>query len=312
MTSTGKLVSADRLMAGAGKTFYRAARFLPRSVRRDVVELYAFCRRVDDLADEDSCSIAERRRSLGALAEALDQGSLAELRAAGWPFAVRGVLVDAAGMLVRAAIGDLEQRQPETEDALLEYAFGVAGTVGVMMAGVLRAEPEGLDAAVALGMAMQLSNIARDVAEDLRQGRVYLPAQWVAVGTVRSAVEAGLPLDTRALRDATERVLRTAERLYEVAYPGMWSLPWRTRWSILAAAMCYREIGIQVGRDVQRSWQKRTVVSGGRKLWLIALAGMRLFLPRFWHRPKRTLALTVLGDGVLQVIQKSRALGLAS
>ncbi len=308
MTSVFELESADRLMAGAGKTFYRAARLLPRPIRRDVVELYAFCRKVDDLADEPARAVAERRRSLGALADALDRGSLLELRAAGWPFAAQSVLVNAAGMLVRAAMGDLEQRQPETEAALLDYAFGVAGTVGVMMAEVLGAAPEGFGAAVALGMAMQLSNIARDVAEDLRQGRVYLPVQWIAADTVRHAIDGSIPADARALREATERVLRAAERLYEVAYDGIWSLRWRIRWSILAAAMCYREIGVRIGRNVKRSWRQRTVVSTGRKLWLIAIAGLRLFLPRFWRRPKCPEA-PILSAGVLQ---KIRALGLAS
>ena len=81
---------------------------------------------------------------------------------------------------------------------------------------------------------------------------------------------------------------------YAVAYSGIWTLPWRTRWSILAAGMCYREIGVEVGRDVQRSWQRRTVVSRGRKLQLIVLAGLRVLLPRFWRRPVRFVQMAAL------------------
>ncbi len=306
MTVQLEPTSAEQLMSKAGKTFYRAARLLPRRVRRDVVELYGFCRTIDDLADDPSQPVAERGRSLAATAAALERGEATELRAAGWPFAAGGVPARAAAMLVRAALSDLHQRQPETAQDVLAYAFGVAGTVGVMMAEVLRGAPEGYGAAVALGMAMQLSNISRDVAEDLHMGRVYLPREWVAADAVRRAVDHGEAAEICRVREATERLLALADHLYEAAYDGVWSLPWRIRWSILAAAMCYREIGVKVRRDVSRSWRQRTVVSNGRKLWLIAAAGVRLLLPRFWRRGD-TVWPAALGRGALQA---GRALGV--
>jgi len=309
VTSASGPAPADQLMARAGKTFYRAARLLPKAVRHDVVNLYAFCRTVDDLADDPSAPIPERRRSLQALATAFEQGHVADLRAAGWPLATEGGLAQAAGMLARTVAGDLHQQQPTTELDLLEYAFGVAGTVGVMMANVLRAAPEGYGAAVALGMAMQLSNICRDVAEDLRAGRVYLPSQWVPADAVARAVDQGNAADVQLVSDATKYVLAMADRLYVVAYDGIWSLPWSIRWSILAAGMCYREIGVEVGRDIERSWQRRTVVSSARKLWLISGAGLRLLLPRFWQRPGHTVWSSVLGDAVLE---RARALRVAA
>ena len=301
--------AADQQMARAGKTFYRAARLLPAHLRQEVVQLYSFCRRIDDLADEPDIALAERRDALRALASAFEQGSLPELRAHGWPFAVQGILPEAARLLVLAAIGDFDQRQPKTEQDLLAYAFGVAGTVGVMMAQVLKAEPAGLRAAVALGMAMQLSNIARDVAEDLRNGRVYLPLDWAPAGSVALALRTGQPAETRSVVQAVEKTLDLAEVLYAAAYDGIWSLPWRVRWSILAAAMCYREIGIEVGRDVQRSWTRRTVVSGRRKLWLIVHAGLRLLLPRFWRRPSARQSKPGLGTRAQSSLQQ---LGLAA
>ncbi len=285
MISTRAAIPAEQMMAKAGKTFYRAAALLPGSVRAEVVLLYAFCRQVDDLADDPGASAPERRCALDALAEAFTQGSLPQLRAAGWPFAANGIVPSAARLLVKAAARDVQQKQPQSSEELLSYAFGVAGTVGIMMAHLLGTKPEGLRAAVSLGMAMQLSNIARDVAEDLENGRVYLPSDRVSALTVGAALSTKAPCNNREscpVLAATAHVLTVAESLYEAAFDGIWSLPWRMRWSILAAALCYREIGREVGRRGQLSWSSRVVIPGRRKLFLIVLAGMRLLLPRFW------------------------------
>ena len=191
-------------------------------------------------------------------------------------------MAEPARLLVLAAAQDLQQQQPTTPEDLLAYAFGVAGTVGLMMAHVLRAEPAGYRAAVALGMAMQLSNIVRDIAEDLQQSRVYLPSDWVTASCVRDALQCGDGVSVRNVRRATVRVVDLAETLYETAFDGIWSLPGRIRWSILAAARCYREIGLAVVRRGELSWTERVVISSRRKLWLIVCAGVRLLLPRYW------------------------------
>ena len=287
MTTPSALSLAERLMSRAGKTFHLASRLLPESVRDDVVHLYAFCRTVDDLADDTASPLAERQRSLHALAAALEQDGGTDHRSATWPFAADDLLARTAGVLVRAALRDLNQQQPRTEADLLEYAFGVAGTVGIMMAKVLRAKPEGYRAAVALGMGMQLSNISRDVAEDFAAGRVYLPAEWVTSSAVFGALHRRDVADAQRVRAAVVRIVGKADDLYEAAFDGMWSLPWRMRWSILAAAMCYREIGVVVRHAPERSWRQRIAISTGRKLWLVVWAALRLLRPRFW-RPQRS------------------------
>ncbi len=287
-------------MAASGKTFFRAARFLPRTVRDDVVQLYAFCRRVDDLADEPSSLPKRRRSDLELISGALRRNDTASLQSIGWPFPTDRRLIAAAALLVEAACDDLDQQQPRDKADLLCYAFGVAGTVGMMMATLLRAQPAGYSAAVALGMAMQLSNIARDVSEDHQNGRVYLPSNLVSAATVHAALQQGRAPDCAVLQTAIFEVLALAEVLYQAAYDGIWSLPWTVRWSILAAAMCYRQIGVQVKRNVERSWQTRTVVSSSRKYVLIAFAAFRLLLPRFWHKPDRTLPTPSLGEVALR------------
>ncbi len=294
-------------MSRAGKTFHLAARLLPREVRHDVIDLYAFCRTVDDLADDSSFSVAERRQDLKALAAALEQHRVLELRMAGWSFSASGMLPAAAATLVRTALGDLKQKQPATEPDVLQYAFGVAGTVGLMMANLLGAEPAGYSAAVALGIAMQLSNICRDVAEDLGAGRVYLPCNRVDAIAIGRAIHGGKAPDALLVCEATQGLLARADTLYEFAYDGLWSLPRRTRWSILAAAMCYREIGVRVRRDIPLSWRRRTTVGFARKCWLVIVAGLQLLRPRFWRRPKNLAWSPALGPALHNAC---RALGV--
>lgn len=291
-------LAAEQVMARAGKTFHQAARLLPGNVREKVVLLYAFCRAVDDIADDPNLPIEERAMALQHLLHALHSADVQTLAACGWSLGDNRQRLSTAAVLVRAALGDLHQEQPATEDDVLTYAFGVAGSVGLLMADVLQADSRGVNAAIALGCAMQLSNICRDVAEDCRSGRAYLPATVVSKAAIASALVGGDAQAMQRVRSATMRLLKRADALYEAAYNGMWSLPARVRWSILVAAMCYREIGVKVGIDIDRSWQVRTVVSRTRKLQLILLASVRLLHPRFWWPRPRGSWPPCLGEGV--------------
>jgi len=283
---------AAAVMAASGKTFFQAARLLPESVRDRVVALYAFCRSVDDLADESTESPAVRSQQLHDLQRSLAGGQnespAAALRALPASLHLSPSGRWAAAALVGAAREDLCPKQPANETELIAYAFGVAGTVGLMMAEVLGARQQGTRAAVALGIAMQLSNIARDVAQDLRAGRVYLPASWIERADVERALIHHNDSAQRLLAATTLRLLRLADAFYDSAFTGFWTLPLRVRWSILAAALCYREIGVCVGKDIHASWQRRTIVPRWRKLGLIALAGMKLLLPKYWRARRET------------------------
>lgn len=267
----------EEVMARSGRTFSLASRLLAADMRRDAAALYAYCRRVDDLADEGA--------ETGALQEALEALKLDPLgesaAAAGWPINLEERypgIARIAVTLTEALAADTGSRRIATEPELLQYAFGVAGTVGLMMCRILGAPPDGAEAASHLGIAMQLSNIARDVAEDWARDRVYLPGEWVSPEAVVVALNGGEP---GPLVAATKRLLALADRYYVSADRGMGYLPWRARAGILAAASCYREIGVQVGRDVPASWRQRTVVSPGRKAVLVAGALARLRRPGF-------------------------------
>jgi phytoene synthase len=119
---------------------------------------------------------------------------------------------------------------------------------------------------------MQLSNIARDVGEDARAGRLYLPRRWMREAGIDPVAWLAKPVFDAALGGVVQRLLAEADRLYASARPGVARLPRACRPGIGAAGLLYREIGRQVARQGLDSVTSRAVVSRRRKLWLLARA----------------------------------------
>ena len=267
--------TAQAVLARSGRTFHLASLLLPAQMRCHAAELYAFCRRMDDIADEGG---AGEQKHLQSVILALDEDPLSDEAAAlGWPVELEAYfpgIAKIAVTLTQSLAADAGPRRIETEPELLQYAFGVAGTVGLMMCRILGAPPAGAQAASHLGIAMQLTNIARDVRDDLGRDRIYLPSAWIAPEAVETATAGG---DPAPLVAATARLLALADQFYASAQTGMHYLPWRARVSILAAAACYREIGVLVGRDIPESWRRRIVVPRTRKAALLLHSFVRSF-----------------------------------
>ena len=228
------------------KTFFWAWVFLPRNRRDDIARLYAFCRRVDDIADEGGDPL-----ELAALRTAVAEGRAVEVAGLEAQGVRREWLLD----LIDGALSDVEFGGIADERALDVYCYRVAGVVGLMMCPLLGvAEPAALQHAVDLGSAMQLTNIARDVAEDLERGRVYVPRTW---GDARSP-------------GVVEKLLTKAEGLYRSGNNGLRFIPVRTRLSIKLARALYRDIGYQLSRRDFDPFRGRAYVPWWRKLWLTA------------------------------------------
>jgi phytoene synthase len=232
------------VLARCGRSFRLAGRLLPGDTLRDAAALYAFCRAVDDLADESDDPTAARAELL-ALRSAVIAGHGTHGPAR--PFlalqASRGVDPRSAATLIDTVLRDIGAVRLADEAALLDYAYGAAGTVGEMMCAVLgvrtsQARPHAVD----LGMAMQLTNIARDVIEDAARGRVYLPAAWLPA-EVTAATMASCP---QAVFPAVRRVLERADRGYRSGERGYAHLPPRMRPAIRAASRLYEEIGLRI------------------------------------------------------------------
>ncbi|MEM6797491.1 MAG: squalene/phytoene synthase family protein, partial [Acidobacteriota bacterium] len=200
-------MSAEALMQRRAKTFSFATALLPATVRAEVATLYRFCRVVDDLADEVA-DPEEGRRWLDRVYRDLESGHSDLEPVADFLNLARrrDIPREFARELVRGLRTDLGLVRFESEDDLIRYCYQVASTVGVMMCRVLRTEAsDAVLYAVDLGIAMQLTNIARDVSEDLEADRIYLPRAWVDSATV----ERGVGGD----RAAGERVYAAVERV---------------------------------------------------------------------------------------------------
>ena len=279
--------AAEATLARQGRSFHWARRLLGATHADRATRLYAFCRRLDDLVDE-AASPEEARVALAAADRAIADGrsddpvlsdGLALMRECGIePGIVRELI---AGMA-----SDAETVRMADEAELLRYCYRAAGTVGLMMCRVLDApEPAAAAHAVDLGIAMQLTNLCRDVAADARMGRRYLPASLVGDIAPDALIEPSPALQP-TLRAAVARLLTLAETYYASGEAGLPFLPVRARAGILVAGRVYRAIGHRLTACEHAYWEGRAFVPDWRKatITLTALTTQPL-RGAFWSRP---------------------------
>ncbi|GLS46307.1 phytoene/squalene synthase family protein [Methylobacterium brachythecii] len=276
------------------KSFFAASMLLPPSVRIPSFGLYAFCRLSDDAVDE-----AGSRRCRKAAAESLSQRLT--LAYAGRPAntAADRALADIVARhaipealpraLLEGLAWDARDRRYGTLSELTDYAARVAGAVGAMMTLIMGVrDPAVLARACDLGVAMQFTNIARDVGEDARAGRLYLPLDWLAEAGIDPDAFLAAPVASPALRAVVARLLDTAEVLYRRSESGIVGLPVACRPAIRAARLIYAEIGRAIAANGLDSVSQRARVSGSRKAVLLARAA----LPKLALTPSEASALT--------------------
>jgi len=256
-----------QILARHGKTFYWASLFLGSKLADPVAQLYQFCRFVDDLADGD---LPNREGSLEEIRARLNGSNRlagAEVEAFMLLARENGIPLIAARELLDGMLKDQKPIVIKDEAELLRYCHAVAGTVGLMMCRVLKCEDKRADSfAIDLGIAMQLTNISRDVLEDAKMGRRYLPASWVdlpASAIAEADVESYQPIAI-----AVDRLLDLAEDYYQSALLGIQLLPFRSRLSIIIALRVYRQIGWVLKRRSLPWWQGRVFVAKPEKAFL--------------------------------------------
>ena len=285
-TARSAIRHGETTIREGSKSFSAAARLFAPGMRADAVLLYAWCRYCDDLIDGQSLGFAADRQPAGTPEE-----RLADLRAE-----TAAALAGSATLPVFVAFGDVMRRNAvparyphehldgyamdvagrtyQTFEDTLEYCYGVAGTVGVMMAHIMGVRDAAtLERACDLGLAFQLTNIARDVGEDAQTGRVYLPKAWLH--------EAGIPIDAVAAREHRAALAGVARRLTDAAEPfyasaaiGLRALPFRAAWAVGTARRVYRAIGTEVVRRGPTAWDTRVSTSRISKLRHVAAGGL--------------------------------------
>jgi phytoene synthase len=269
------LRACEALLANGSRTFLAASWLLPRRVRASACALYAFCRVADDAIDsappgQVDAALAGLRLRLDAVyrgepcADAVDRAFAGVVHRHAIPRDLPEALLDGFAW-------DAAGRRYETFADLQDYAARVAGAVGAMMALLMGARsPSALARACDLGVAMQLSNIARDVGEDARAGRLYLPLGWLRQAGIDADAWLAAPAFDVRIGGLVARLLEQADGLYARAAAGVAELPVDCRIGINAARYLYAEIGREVGRRDCNSVDARAVVSPARKAALLA------------------------------------------
>jgi len=310
--TTALLEHAYRSIDVGSRSFATASRLFAPATRRSAVLLYAWCRHCDDVVDGQAHGFPapapvddgdDRLRRLYARTRQACAGEpMAEPA-----FAALQAVVTAHGIPVELPLAHLDGFAMDTAghryrsfDDTLQYCYHVAGVVGLMMARVMGVDDEAaLDRACDLGIAFQLTNIARDIVDDAAVGRCYLPETWLdAHGLPRRGFDA--PPHRGALAVLASRLIDAAEPYYASAYGGLTALPLRSAWAVAAAHGVYREIGLRVRAQGAHAWDRRVTTSGAAKLRLLARAtGMALrsrwqaAAPRpaqLWQRPSVAFA----------------------
>ncbi len=255
------LTAAHEVLSRHGRSFHLAARFLPATTRARATCLYAFCRELDDLADhtenpaEANAKLLEVRRVL----QESDQPVCRIYRS------LQLADEQPADALLLALAQDTGPGQMASVDELLRYSHGVAGTVGLMMSEILGAtSPSARPHALDLGIGMQLVNICRDVREDARRGRIYLPLDWLSPGVTAETLAA----DPLPAWPTVQKCLQLAEEYFVSGFVGLSYLPAESRRGIWLAGRVYREIGQEILRRGPHALLQRTVVPNWRRFAL--------------------------------------------
>ena len=259
-------------------SFHAASKLLPRKVRDPALALYAFCRIADDAVDDGD----DKAGAVLSLRDRLDLVYAGRPRNAAADRAFAAI-VDGFEMpralpeaLLEGLAWDAVGRRYDDLSGVLSYSARVAAAVGAMMCVLMRVRnADALARACDLGLAMQLTNIARDVGEDARQGRLFLPQDWMRAEGVDPAAFLANPVPGPEIARVTRRLLAQADRLYQRAESGVPALPLGCRPGIFAARHIYAGIGTAVARNGHDSISHRARTGPMRKLGWLGLAVVR-------------------------------------
>ncbi|MBN8808769.1 MAG: phytoene/squalene synthase family protein [Sphingomonas sp.] len=304
------VATARESIARGSKSFAAASRLFGRRERERAWLLYAWCRACDDLADgqdhgHDLSVVSDPVERLARLRTLTDAALAGDVVGDPAFDALRIVAVETAlphrfaHDLIEGFRLDLEDWRPRSEDDLYRYCYHVAGVVGCMMAVAMGVDPRDeatLDRACDLGLAFQLANIARDVEEDDRGGRCYLPEEWLVEMDIPPGQHMKPPFRER-LAVLVRRLTDRAAQFEASARHGTPALGLRSAWAVLAAAGIYGDIGRKVAAAGEHAWNRRVTTSSVEKLgWIARALGQAarrrtLYPPRprdadLWERPR--------------------------
>ena len=268
-----------------GKSFYWASFFMPKSSKQNAGILYSICRYFDDIADkysEDQTNFL--KNSIDEIKNNKENKVnifLKENRIN------NSIFID----LIEGLILDQKKIKIQTKEELIKYSYHVAGTVGLMMSKILGVKNENAaKSAIDLGIGMQLTNIARDVYEDSKMKRIYLPAVWIpdiSLKNLNNLEELSLEKDEK-ISNAIHNVIKLSEKFYKNGFAGLKYIPFSSRLGIFIAANVYRGIGTKIKSNKKKYFRERVYLNSFEKsLITIRSALLFIFIPLMNYKYKK-------------------------
>lgn len=262
-------------------SFSFAASLLGKRAKAGIFWLYAWCRECDDLIDDPAIAnqpdlMKERIEKIRRLTLENSQDDSLAFSGMRQLFSTYQIPKYYAEELIKGMEMDISIKRYRNMDELLCYCYRVAGTVGLMSCSIFGLKSaSALKNAESLGMAMQLTNIARDVFDDFRMGRVYLPLDILEeehISDDRLLAEN----HREGLVKAVAKILAAADHMYQLGFKGTIYLPWRCAFAVITAGLIYRDIGRIIINRGPHAWDNRAIVSKNRKLFLAFVGFLKI------------------------------------
>ena len=269
----GQYLNDPNSLQKHGKSFYWASFFLPRKNKKIASELYSICRFFDDLADENDEDQTKRlTEEFQLICKDLNHPINIFFRS-------HNISIKILGDLVDGLIKDQTKVRIKSEKELIEYAYQVAGKVGLMMSPLIMVDDDKANKhAVDLGIAMQLTNIARDIYEDALMDRIYLPRDWIEDTQISELTKMSSNKNPILIKAAMSKLIELSETYYKNGFAGMRYIPIKTRLAIFFAAKIYRAIGQKIKKNRYEYTSKRVYVSKFEKFLITVVAIPEFFL----------------------------------
>ncbi len=251
------------------KTFYFASLFFSKEIRNDVETLYFFCRYIDDIGDSKDANKVFLRNSLESVKKQLsNKKPRNEIISAFLNLTYKHKIdIKIPIALIDGVISDLKTVNINDYAELVTYSYKVAGTVGYMMCKIMNVKnKEMLFKGVQLGIAMQFTNIARDIKEDLERGRMYFPKKF-RINIKKEFRKLILKPDLQ--KDFSEDLksyLDLTDKIYMSSWKGIINLPLKYKVPIAIAAYLYQSIGSKIRRKKYNIWDERIYLSTFEKI----------------------------------------------
>ena len=251
-----------------GKSFYWASFFLPKKNRIAASRLYSICRYLDDVADNSKLDTSSEIKNIF---NQIKENESSEINIF---FKKNNINLGILKDLIDGLISDQQNVRVTDEKELIDYSYKVAGTVGLMMLPIINTkDAEARKHAIDLGIAMQLTNIARDVYEDAKMNRLYLPKEWLGQVSTSDLIDNKLDDQKKKLIELSiKNLIELSDKFYANGFSGMKFIPLRTRLAIFFAAKIYKGIGEKIKSGGYVYKLERVYLNKLEKLWITIIS----------------------------------------